>query len=63
LINLLNLINNIACNLLPQFYCLDIAYSIIILESPEYSSGLHSKKYWVVSTQIWVKNGQTQMLG
>jgi len=30
--------NNIACNLLPQFYCLDIAYSIIIVESPEYSS-------------------------
>jgi len=23
----------------------------------------HSKKCWVVSTQIWVKNGQTQMLG
>jgi len=26
---LLNLINNIACNLLPQFYCLDIAYSFL----------------------------------
>jgi len=24
---------------------------------------LHSKKCWVVSTQIWVKYGQTQMLG
>jgi len=24
---------------------------------------LHSKKYWVVSTQIWVNYGQTQMLG
>jgi len=23
---LLNLINNIACNLLPQFYCLDIHF-------------------------------------
>jgi len=23
----------------------------------------HSKKCWVVSTQIWVKYGQTQMLG
>jgi len=25
--------------------------------------GIHSKKCWVVSTQIWVKFGQTQMLG
>jgi len=25
--------------------------------------GIHSKKGWVVSTQIWVKCGQTQMLG
>jgi len=24
---------------------------------------LHSKKCWVVSTQIWVKYGQTQKLG
>jgi len=24
---------------------------------------VHSKKCWVVSTQIWVKYGQTQMLG
>jgi len=24
---------------------------------------LHSKKCWVVWTQIWVKYGQTQMLG
>jgi len=24
---------------------------------------MHSKKCWVVSTQIWVKYGQTQMLG
>jgi len=24
---------------------------------------LHSKKCWVVSTQIWVKYGQTQMFG
>jgi len=24
---------------------------------------IHSKKCWVVSTQIWVKCGQTQMLG
>jgi len=24
---------------------------------------IHSKKGWVVSTQIWVKYGQTQMLG
>jgi len=24
---------------------------------------IHSKKCWVVSTQIWVKYGQTQMLG
>jgi len=24
---------------------------------------LHSKQCWVVSTQIWVKYGQTQMLG
>jgi len=23
----------------------------------------HSKKCWVVSTQIWLKYGQTQMLG
>jgi len=23
----------------------------------------HSKKCWVVLTQIWVKYGQTQMLG
>jgi len=23
----------------------------------------HSKQCWVVSTQIWVKYGQTQMLG
>jgi len=23
---------------------------------------MHSKKCWVVSTQIWVKYGQTQML-
>ncbi len=24
---------------------------------------LHSKKYWVVSTQLWVKYGLTQLLG
>jgi len=24
---------------------------------------IHSEKCWVVSTQIWVKYGQTQMLG
>jgi len=24
---------------------------------------VHSKKSWVVSIQIWVKYGQTQMLG
>jgi len=24
---------------------------------------MHSTKCWVVSTQIWVKYGQTQMLG
>jgi len=24
---------------------------------------LHSKKYWVVLTQFWVKYGQTQTLG
>jgi len=24
---------------------------------------IHSKRCWVVSTQIWVKYGQTQMLG
>jgi len=24
---------------------------------------IHSKKYWVVSTQIWVNYGLTQMLG
>jgi len=24
---------------------------------------LHSKQHWVVLTQIWVKYGQTQMLG
>jgi len=24
---------------------------------------VHSKKRWVVSTQIWVKYGETQMLG
>jgi len=23
---------------------------------------MHSKKCWVISTQIWVKYGQTQML-
>jgi len=24
---------------------------------------LHSKKYWVVLTQLWVKYGLTQLLG
>jgi len=24
---------------------------------------IHSKKYWVVLTQLWVKYGQTQTLG
>jgi len=28
-----------------------------------YSVLVHSKQCWVVSTQIWVKYGQTQMLG
>jgi len=28
-----------------------------------YDLNLHSKKCWVVSSQIWVKYGQTQMLG
>jgi len=26
-------------------------------------SNTHSKKCWVISTQIWVKSGQTQLLG
>jgi len=29
----------------------------------EKERNIHSKKCWVVSTQIWVKYGQTQMLG
>jgi len=29
----------------------------------EWKLCLHSKKCWVVSTQIWVKYGQTQILG
>jgi len=32
----------------------------IIIECLKY---VHSKKCWVGSTQIWVKYGQTQMLG
>jgi len=28
-----------------------------------HSNKLHSKKCWGASTQIWVKYGQTQMLG
>jgi len=38
-----------------QFYL--ILY-LVLLSQP-----VHSKKCWVVSTQIWVKYGQTQMLG
>jgi len=30
---------------------------------PQEEVVVHSKKCWVVSTQIWVKYGQTQMLG
>jgi len=29
----------------------------------EKDNRLHSKQCWVISTQIWVKYGQTQMLG
>ncbi len=33
------------------------------LHSPVIQSFIHSKKCWVVSTQLWVKYGLTQLLG
>jgi len=39
-----------------------IYFSITIL-FPIVIGVIHSKKFWVVSTQILVKYGQTQMLG
>jgi len=38
----------------------ELSWVMTSLFSPE---RLHSKKSWVVSTQIWVKYGPTQMLG
>jgi len=33
------------------------------LKSEPFNNTLHSKKCWVVLTQLWVKYGQTQPLG
>jgi len=46
----------------------DLTYQPILLDIAKMNINmtanvLHSKKRWVVSTQIWVKYGQTQMLG
>jgi len=36
---------------------------LINLKTLTSADSIHSKKFWVVSIQIWVKYGQNQMLG
>jgi len=40
-----------------------VIHFIIIIIYYLDSLNIHSKKYWVVLTQMWVKYGQTEMLG
>jgi len=40
-----------------------IIYNIYFSMTSQHHTECHCKKCWVVSTQSWVKNGQTQMLG
>jgi len=45
----------------PFLYLIELKRAILFFRTK--SESFHSKQFWVVSTQIWVKYGQTQMLG